>query len=148
MFEKQIPRRSTWNSSFNPIILEQFGAGPSVTCGVLQINTGDQEKTREKSSLWRIVLGIVPLSTGKWICLRGWDARKKKDFPGSGGAGTQSSAGGMGVGQVWSRSRWKRFLRNVSSQGLQISKDGNPTAPSQLPSQSHCLKPNAKDLRK
>lgn len=28
------------------------------------------------------MLGIVPPSTGKWICLRGWNAMEKKDFPG------------------------------------------------------------------
>lgn len=59
----------------------------------------------------------------------------------------QSCAGGIGVGQVQSRSRWKDLLRDVPRQGLQISKDGNPTAPSQLPSQNYFLTLDIKDLR-
>lgn len=78
-------------------------------------------------------------------------SREKKDFPGSGDAGTlhpQGCAGGMGVGHVQSRSRWRSLLRDVSNQDLQLSKRGNLTAPSQFPSQNCCVKQNTKCLRK
>lgn len=66
---------------------------------------------------------------------------------------TQSHLGGMGAWQVQSGSRWSSLLRDVSRQGLKVSKDGDPTVASQfpashIPSQSQCLKVNAKVLGK
>lgn len=61
-------------------------------------------------------------------------------------------SGGMGAQQVQSRSRWSSLRRDVSSQGLKISGDGDPPVLSQFPasdtpSQTQSLKENDKDLR-
>lgn len=89
---------------------------------------------------------------GPGNCPKGREKTEKnhKKQPGK-SAGTphlQTCAGGIGVGQVWSRSRWKSLLRAVPSPGLRISMDGTPTTPSQFPSQNHCSKPNTKDAKK